>query len=111
MNLIDSKTHKRLEKFCEIHCTRKGGWNIATRMECRNSTMCTECRDILKATDTSSRGIEVAIDKIQQSIMELDTLLKEDEKSAWITLPFGNLTVNNEEIALQIGYVQKYNEK
>jgi hypothetical protein len=73
--------------------------------------MCTECRDALQATDTSSRGIEVTVDKIRRSIMELDTLLKEDKKSAWITLPFGTHTVNENEIALLIGYVQKITKK
>lgn len=38
------KTHKTLEEFCKTVCTGKIGWNRQRRKDCRNNTMCQECK-------------------------------------------------------------------
>ena len=43
------KTHKTLEEFCKTVCTGKIGWNRQRRKDCRNNTMCQECKRRLDA--------------------------------------------------------------
>ena len=38
------RTHKTLEEFCKTVCTGKIGWNRQRRKQCRNNTMCLECK-------------------------------------------------------------------
>ena len=49
------RTHKTLEEFCKTVCTGKIGWNRQRRKDCRNNTMCQECK---RRMDTTNGNLE-----------------------------------------------------
>jgi len=57
------QTHKTLEEFCKTVCTGKIGWNRQRRKDCRNNTMCQECR---RRMDTANSML--CIKRAQQSM-------------------------------------------
>lgn len=55
------RTHKTLEEFCKTVCTGNLGWNRQRRKDCRNNTMCQECkRRIDTATTTKVHALDKA---------------------------------------------------
>ena len=51
----NARLDRQLEAFCKTVCTGKIGWNRQRRKDCRENTMCTECR---RRMDTANAGIE-----------------------------------------------------
>ena len=49
------QTHKTLEEFCKTVCTGKIGWNRQRREDCRNDTMCQECK---RRMDTANKEVD-----------------------------------------------------
>lgn len=50
------RTHKTLEEFCKTVCTGKIGWNRQRRKDCRNNTMCQECRRRMDTANLDADG-------------------------------------------------------
>jgi len=49
------KTHKLLEKFCRTACTRDLGWTRQRREDCRNNTMCRDCKDLVDTANDNAQ--------------------------------------------------------
>lgn len=73
---MNASEHKKLENFCKERCQRHLGWNAKRRHDCREETMCPQCKSLSEKNSIESAFI--LVNKQRDILMSALLAIKEN---------------------------------